>query len=77
MDVQDSDEFQPCAPLQGAASFDYLYSAGGKNTAGDKSGFKYSGPLASQDVFQASPAQLRSPLLAPERAPAARPESAG
>jgi hypothetical protein len=54
MDIVDSDDFASCAASQGAKAFDYVYAADGSNTAGDKSGFKYSGPLESRDVFVAT-----------------------
>ena len=83
MDVQNSDDFAACAADQGVqSSFDYTY--GGENTQGNKGGFKYSGPISSRDLFQASsprsgPASvpLRQPGAGSPGRPAAGPVSNG
>ena len=61
MDVVDSDKFEACASGDGQSEFDYTYSLFGENKMGDKSGFKYSGPLSSSDAFQ--PTGKPSPKL--------------
>lgn len=68
MDVADSDAFESCAASQGAQAFDYAYSTEGANQAGNKAGFKVTGPLSSRDIFQATP-KPENPLLAPDKAP--------